>query len=141
MNLRRKVVCLRDYVQDEKVLWSAGETYCARRHRNGTWTIETDKGNAKSVDKIIQFKFDKYFYEVPNNRQNVKILEQYSAGNYTEMQPGTVVTDDHFWCSWFVRSNDGANVVLQNIVGGKNGVKMVVTPSSCSMTFALLKVA
>ena len=48
-NYKRTVVCLKDYVEDDILYWSAGATYGAIKHKDGTWGIETNLGNEGGV--------------------------------------------------------------------------------------------
>ena len=72
------------------------------------------------------------------DEENVKIIEQYTNGNYCEMKPGTVVLDYALSSYWRVISNNGETVELQNIRGGSNGARMSVDDSTCNNTFCLL---
>lgn len=63
---------------------------------------------------------------------------QYKNGNYTEMQPGEIVVDTTFGIEWQVVSNNGYEVALQQYSSGEvpgNGVKMLVSDITCTMTF------
>ena len=69
-----------------------------------------------------------------------KIIEQYTNGNgsFFNMKPGTIVFDYNLSSSWRVISNDGEKVRLQNLKGGRNGVKMTVDEKETVNTFCLL---
>ena len=69
-----------------------------------------------------------------------KIIEQYTNGTYVNMIPGTVVLDYALSSYWSVLSNDGKQVHLKNLKGGKNAVKMVVSDETTHNTFVLMDV-
>ena len=69
-----------------------------------------------------------------------KIIETYTNGTYVNMVPGTVVLDYALSSYWTVLSNNGKEVRLKNLKGGKNAVKMVVSDETTHNTFVLMDV-
>lgn len=65
-DLRRTVLCLKDYVEDKTKYWSNGRKYPARHHRDGHWSILTNFGTIGAVGSCFLLDdFDEYFVEVP----------------------------------------------------------------------------
>ena len=70
-----------------------------------------------------------------------KIIEQYCNGSYVNMIPGTVVMDYALSSYWTVVANNGKEVQLKNLKGGKNATKMLVSDETSQNTFVLMDVA
>lgn len=104
-----------------------------------SWAI-TDE---YSSENVITLKFGEDFVftgYIPDENEEVICAEQYSLGTYDRMIPETIVLDYKFSSYWKVLSNDGAIVKLQNMSGGKNGVKMDISlkDNNCNIVFSLL---
>lgn len=69
------------------------------------------------------------------------ITETYTNGTYVNMIPGTVVLDYALSSYWTVLSNDGKQIRLKNLKGGKNAVEMNVSDKTTHNTFVLMDVA
>ena len=62
----RKVWCKKDFFNGSETFWTRGNWYRAIKHRNGTWSIRTNKGSWGAVDEsCLLSDFDKYFSVVP----------------------------------------------------------------------------
>ena len=69
-----------------------------------------------------------------------KIIETYANGTYVNMVPGTIVSDYALSSYWSVLSNNGKEVRLKNLKGGKDAAEMVVSDETTHNTFALMDV-
>lgn len=49
MELKRTVRCLQSYVENADEIWTKGTEYGAKKHRDGSWSIETNFGNIGKV--------------------------------------------------------------------------------------------
>lgn len=126
-----------DVIQEDIVFcgvnWDDPDGPC---YYNG-WGV-TDHCDA---DYPILLKYGRDFVEkgyIPSDGDRVRIVEQYTNGDYHKMIPGTVVLDCALSSYWNVLSNDGHTVHLQNTKGGDRGVHINVSDETCCDTFALL---
>ena len=70
----------------------------------------------------------------------MKIIETYTNGTYVNMVPGTVVLDYALSSYWSVLSNNGKEVRLKNLKGGKDAAEMIVSDKTTHNTFTLMDV-
>ena len=67
MKMKRKLLCICDYEEDCIEYWSEGKTYSATKHRDGSWSIETNLNTIGRIGDCYLLSlddFDGYFKEI-----------------------------------------------------------------------------
>ena len=72
---------------------------------------------------------------IPEDNEEVIIVDQYTNGSYTNMIPDSIVLDYTLSTYWKVVFNNGAVVRLKNC---KSGISMEISDDTSHMTFVLL---
>lgn len=97
MKYSRKVLCLESYHEDNDEFWTAGVVYDAMKHRDGTWSIETNFGNEGRVGEgrmlsdfegsfsdvtdgvtlldAVRLAYNKYFFTIEDKNSEGQTME------------------------------------------------------------------
>ncbi len=65
MKFTKKVKCTKTYVEDGNDYWTAGQVYDAKKHQDGSWSIETNFGTVGKVgEEYMLDDFSSHFLDV-----------------------------------------------------------------------------
>ena len=69
--MKRILKCIQNYWEDDDEFWTAGKTYAATKHKDGTWSIKTNFGSIGKAGigyMLGKDEFDEYFEEVKTKK-------------------------------------------------------------------------
>lgn len=95
----RVLACVQDYVEDGIEYWSTGATYKATKHRDGTYSVETNEGTMGSIGRgYLLEDVEEFFIDTKKDLTFVDAVKFAIASGIFKIQEGSM----NYGCSGII---------------------------------------